>query len=309
MGHRTLVAAGTAALLALALVGCAGMPNDVGLSPRASASHSASSASSSVVDVSASLKALEDQFDAQMGVSAVDTETGRTVGYRDNQRFGYASTLKAFAAAQLLATVPVATRQATVTWTQADVDAAGYAPVTAEHVQDGLPLDALAEAAVRNSDNQALNLVLASIGGPRGLDTALERLGDSVTDVVHTEPALNTLTPGSTADTTTAAAFTADLRALTGSDYLSAAQKAQWIEWMSGNATGNALIRAGAPTGWTVADKSGGAGGIRNDVAIVNRPTGKPILITILTQKNDPAAKYDDALVAQAARVVLTALD
>lgn len=307
MGHRTLAVAGTVGLLALVLAGCATTSQSGSVSPRPSASHSAAP---SVVDVSAQLKALEGQFDAKVGVSAVDTATGRTVEYRENQRFGYASTLKAFAAAEMLATVPAATRQATVTWTQADVTAAGYTPVTGKHLQDGLSLDALAEAAVRDSDNEAQNLVLASIGGPRGLDAALERLGDKITDVVHTEPALNTLTPGSTADTTTPAAFTADLRALTGPDYLSAAQKTQWIDWMSGNATGNTLIRAGAPTGWTVADKSGGAGGIRNDIAIVTGPgEKKPILITILTQKNNPAAKYDDALVAQAAHIVLTALN
>lgn len=304
MGHRTLVTAGTAVLLTFALAGCTATSKDANVSPSPSVSEASFS-----VDVSAPMKALESKFDAHVGVSAVDTATGRTVEYREDQRFGYASTLKAFAAAEMLATVPAATRQATVTWTQADVDAAGYAPVTEKHVQDGLSLDALAEAAVRDSDNQAQNLVLASIGGPRGLDAALERLGDNVTDVVHTEPVLNTLTPGSNADTTTPAAFTADLRQLAGPDYLSAVQRAQWTDWMSGNATGNTLIRAGAPSGWAVADKSGGAGGIRNDVAIVTRPGSKdPILITILTRKNDPTAKYDDALVAQAAQIVLTAL-
>jgi beta-lactamase class A len=292
-------------LLATALAGCTTATQGSSVSPRPSSS----AASPSAVDVSAQLTALEGKFDAKVGVNAVDTASGRTVEYRDHQRFGYASTLKAFAAAEMLATVPGATRQATVKWTQADVTAAGYTPVTERHIPNGLSLDALAEAAVRDSDNEAENLVLDSLGGPRGLDTALERLGDKVTDVVHTEPALNTLVEGSTADTTTPAAFTADLRALTGPEQLSAAQMNQWMNWMSGNATGNTLIRAGAPAGWTVAEKSGGAGGMRNDVAIVNRPSGKPILITILTKKNDPIAKYDDALVAQAAHVVLGALN
>jgi len=74
---------------------------------------------------------------------------------------------------------------------------------------------------------------------------------------------------------------------------------------MSGNATSDSLIRAGAPSDWTVADKSGGAGGIRNHVAIVTPPNGAPIIISVLTAKNDPAAEYDDELVPRAARAVL----
>lgn len=77
---------------------------------------------------------------------------------------------------------------------------------------------------------------------------------------------------------------------------------------MSGNATGDALIRAGAPADWTVLDKSGGVGPIRNDIAVVTPPGRAPILLTILTTRTDPAAPYDDALVAAVARLALAAL-
>jgi beta-lactamase class A len=77
---------------------------------------------------------------------------------------------------------------------------------------------------------------------------------------------------------------------------------------MSGNATGDTLIRAGAPDGWVVADKSGGAGGIRNDVAVVTPPGRAPVVVTVFTTRNDPDARYDDALVARAAAIVLGAL-
>ncbi|MBD8487112.1 hypothetical protein IFT79_15970, partial [Frigoribacterium sp. CFBP 8759] len=57
-----------------------------------------------------------------------------------------------------------------------------------------------------------------------------------------------------------------------------------------------------------VADKSGGAGGIRNDVAIVVPPSGGPVVISVLTTRNDPAARYDDSLVAAVAEVALSAV-
>src|SRR6478735_305869 len=92
MPHRTFLHAAAAGALLLALAGCATdatAPDAPSDRPGASTPR--------IVDVAPALKALESQFDAQVGVSAVDTETGRAVEYRPNQRFGYASTLKVFA--------------------------------------------------------------------------------------------------------------------------------------------------------------------------------------------------------------------
>lgn len=249
------------------------------------------------------------EYDATVGVVAVDTATGATVSYQPDRRFGYASTIKVFAAAAFLRTVHGADRDERVRWTTSDVAAAGHSPVTSEHIADGLTYSQLAEAAVRSSDNTALNLVLRRIGGPSALGAALQGLGDDTTSVVHDEPDLNTIEPGSTEDTTTPAAFTADLKRVLDGRTLGAADTATLLDWMSGNATGDTLVRAGAPEGWTVADKSGGAGGIRNDVAWVTRGSGTPIAITVLTVRNAEGARYDDALVARTAAAVLTVFD
>ncbi len=257
--------------------------------------------------VDRTLAGLEREYDATVGVVATDTTTGETVAYGGDRRFGYASTLKVFAAAAFLRQVHGADRDERVRWTAADATAAGHTPVTSAHVADGLTLAQLAEAAVRQSDNLALNLVLDRIGGPAGLGRALTELGDRTTEVVHDEPALNTIEPGSTADTTTPAAFAADLATVLDGRTLGRSDTALLERWMSGNATGDTLVRAGAPAGWTVADKSGGAGGIRNDVARVTRPDGGPIVIAVLTARNEPDAAYDDALVARSARAVLAA--
>ena len=45
---------------------------------------------------------LEERFDARLGVYAIDTGTGRAVQYRADERFAYASTFKALAAAEVL---------------------------------------------------------------------------------------------------------------------------------------------------------------------------------------------------------------
>jgi beta-lactamase class A len=302
---RRLGVASIALATAAAIAGC-GTTTGSGAAPSPETSAVGPSAPAAV-DLSPELAALEAEYDARLGISAVDTGTGQTVSYRADERFGYASTLKVFAAAEMLRLVPSSERDNVTTWTQADIDAGGYSPVTTERLATGLTWSGLAEAAVRSSDNTALNLVLQRIGGPGVLDAGLEALGDDVTEVVNVEPALNTIEPGSTEDTTTPAAFAADLVAVLDGASLAEADRQLLVGWMSGNATGDALIRAGAPDGWTVADKSGGAGGIRNDIAIVTPPGRTAIVVTVFSVKNDARAEYDDALVAAAATVVLAA--
>lgn len=291
---------------ALGLTACA--PGSPAAQPSASPSVTATDAPlESNGRVAAELAALEEEYDATIGVAARDTATGASIAFGQDRRFGYVSTMKAPLAGIFLDRVEGAARDEVVRWSAAEVEAAGYAPVTAERIDDGLTLAELAEAAVRQSDNLAYNLVLERIGGPAALDAALADLGDETTEVVSDEPELNTIEPGSIDDTTTAAALTGTLEALLLGPTLDADDRALLLDWMSGNATGDTLIRAGAPAGWAVADKSGGAGAIRNDVALVTRPDGAPIVITVLTQRDDPESERDDTLVARAAALALDA--
>jgi beta-lactamase class A len=261
-------------VLVLALAGCStGRSTDPASASGTARATSTPSAAPSVsptdrATFEAAVLRLEDRYDATVGIVAIDTGTGAMLTYGADRRFGYASTLKAFAAAEFLRTVRGAARDEVARWTAEDVAAAGHSPVTSRHVSDGLTWAQLAEAAVRESDNTAMNLLLERIGGPSALQAGLARLGDSTTEVVHDEPDLNTIAPGSTDDTTTAAAFAADLHAVLGGGPigLDDADRATLLGWMGGNVTGDTLVRAGTPAGWTVADKSGGAGGIRNDV-------------------------------------------
>ncbi|WP_227497353.1 class A beta-lactamase [Planctomonas psychrotolerans] len=307
--RRTAIAL-LAPLIAVSAVGC-GSPAPLPAEPSPVQSPSAVSTDipspGAAMDVSRELQRLETEYDATIGVSAGEPATGRSVAYRPDTRFGYASTIKLFVAAEFLRRVPADDRKDVVTWSAGDVKAAGYSPVTADHVSTGLSLENLAEAAVRESDNTATNVLLDRIGGPGGLDAALAQWGDDTTHVARAEPALNEVDLGRTDDTTTPAAFTGNLTQLLNGPILPPDDRALLLEWMSGNATGDALIRAGAPAGWTVADKSGGAGPMRNDIAVVTPPGGDPLVLTVLTRRNDASAAYDDALVAEVAAVVLSA--
>ncbi|MDR6973296.1 class A beta-lactamase [Leifsonia shinshuensis] len=250
---------------------------------------------------------LESQYRATLGAYALDTGTGRSVAYRADERFAYASTSKALLAGALLARISDEQLDATVRFSSDDL--VPYSPVTETAVASGMTVRAVVEAALRQSDNTAANLLFRQLGGPSELEKALRELGDETTEVDRTEPDLNEAAPGDVRDTSTPRALAADLRAYALGDALPPEKRELLVDDLTGNATGDPLIRAGAPTGWTVSDKSGAASfGTRNDVAVLTAPGRSPVVMVVLSRKASKDAAYDDALIADAARVLSTAL-
>jgi beta-lactamase class A len=250
---------------------------------------------------------LESSHDARLGVYAVDTGTGRTVGYHADQRFAYASTLKTFAVAAVLDRTPDAEMSRVVHYTAADL--VDYSPVTSLHVDEGMTLAAIADAAITVSDNTAANLLFRELGGPAALEHELRAAGDRTTSVDRTEPDLNTAVPGDRRDTTTPRAFGTDLRAYALGRELCPGDRRQLVALLRANTTGANTIRAGVPAGWTVGDKTGTASyGSRNDIAVLWPPSGAPIVLTVFSTHDTPDAATDDALVAEATRIAVAQL-
>jgi beta-lactamase class A len=78
---------------------------------------------------------------------------------------------------------------------------------------------------------------------------------------------------------------------------------------MLGNVTGDELIRAGVPDDWEVGDKTGSGGyGTRNDIAVLWPPEGDPIVLAVMSSRDVEGAEFDNALIAEAAEVVVEAL-
>ncbi|WP_320781229.1 class A beta-lactamase [Streptomyces sp. CRN 30] len=258
--------------------------------------------------VSRELAELEREYDARLGVHAVHTGTGQEVAHHEDERFAYASTFKALAAGAVLRERSLAGLDERITYTEDDL--AAYSPVTEKHVGTGMTLGELCDAAVRYSDNTAANLLFDELGGPAGLDAVLEELGDDVTRMEREEPGLNDWAPGETRDTTTPRAFTEDLRAFVLGDALGKGERDRLTHWLRTNTTGAGLIRAGVPGDWVVGDKTGAGGtyGTRNDIAVVWPPGTAPIVMSIMSNRHDEDAEYDDALIAEAASVVADAL-
>lgn len=251
---------------------------------------------------------LESAYDARLGVYAVDTATGAEVVWRSDDRFAFASTMKALGAAALLDSVGIAGLGTDVEIAAEDI--VSYSPQTKQHVGGTMTVGELAAASVQQSDNTAANLVIERLGGPAALDAALFRLGDDTTEVTRTEPALNDTVPGDQRDTTTPRALTANLRAYVLGDILAGEERELLTTWLIDHSLGDTLVRAGTPKGWTVGDKSGAAAyGTRNDVAVIWPPSASPIVIAVMSSRTEADADYDDALVAAAARAAIASLE
>lgn len=293
LSRRGALAAG----LGLVAAGCAG---------KTVASSPPSSTAPPRPSVQPELAALEKKFGGRIGVSAVDTGTGATAGYRADERFLLCSTHKVLAVSALLHGHADALDKV-IHYDKSQL--VTYSPVTSLHVADGMTGAAVCEAAITVSDNTAANLIVGQVGGPGAVTAFVRTLGDPDTRLDRPEPDLNLAAPGDERDTTTPARMVADLRALVLGNGLDPAGRDRLTGWMVANTTGGKQVRAGVPAGWRVADKTGsGSHGESNDVAVV-WPTGRaPWVITVYTAPADPKSTAGPATIAEATRIVVKAL-
>jgi beta-lactamase class A len=296
-------AAGVLALLALPACG-----QGAGPGPDASADSTRSTAPAaspaSAESTTRDFRELEREFDARLGVHALDTGSGREVAYRADERFAYASTFKALAVGAVLRRHGRDGLDEVVTYSGDELVA--NSPVTENFVETGMSLRELCAATLWYSDNTAANLLFDALGGPDALQAVLEELGDGVTEMDRYEPDLSAGTPGDIRDTSTPRAMAGSLRAFLLGDALEEEERELLRQWMVTNTTGETLIDAGLPDGWTVADKSGSAGyGGRNDIAVVwPDDGGAPLVLAVMSGRDEEGAERRDALIAEAAAVV-----
>ena len=252
------------------------------------------------------LAALEASSGGRLGVVLLDAD-GRTVtAYRSSERFPLCSTFKMMLTAAVLkrsVTEPgilerriAYTKEALVSWS----------PVTEKHVAEGMSVTDLCAATMKYSDNTAANLLLRLLGGPEGLTAFARSIGDLSFRLDRYETALNEALPGDLRDTTTPESMAYSLHKIAFGDVLPLPQRELLLDWLKGNTTGNATIRAGVPNGWTVGDKTGsGSYGTTNDIALLWPAGGEPLVLTIYFTQKTPDAPARRDVIAEATRLVI----
>ncbi|MCK9684134.1 class A beta-lactamase [Scleromatobacter humisilvae] len=249
---------------------------------------------------------IEASVGGRLGVAVLDTATGELAGHRLDERFPMCSTFKFLAAALVLSRVDAGQERLDRRIVVTRADLLKYAPVASRHVGGaGMTVAELCDAAITVSDNTAANLLLASAGGPAGVTAFARRIGDATTRLDRNEPSLNTAIPGDPRDTSTPRATAQTLRKVLLGDALSEAGRAQLVRWMTANTTGGRRLRAGVPSDWRVADKTGtGDLGSTNDIGVLWPPRRAPlVVVSYLTDCKAPADDREAALAGVARSV------
>jgi beta-lactamase class A len=236
---------------------------------------------------------IERQYGGRLGVFAVDTGSGRTLTHRADERFLMCSTFKGMLAAQVLARVDAGKEQLDrlVHYTRKDL--IFTSPVTKANVARGaMPVGALCQAIVEESDNTAAILLMRSTGGPAALTQFLRGLGDTVTRSDRYEPESNKYS--GVLDTTTPRAIATAARSILLGNVLRPQSRAQLEDWMIACKPGLNRLRAVLPADWQAADRPGtSVEEETNDYALVRPPGRAPLVI---------AAYYDAPGVGMDAR-------
>jgi beta-lactamase class A len=253
------------------------------------------------------MAALERRHGGRLGIAVLDAAGGPMAAYRDNERFPLCSTFKCLAAAFVLARVDRGEENLARRVTYSKADLVIYSPITGKHVEDGLTVADICEAAVTLSDNTAGNLMLDSFGGPEGLTAYLRWIGDPVTRLDRRETALNEARPGDERDTTTPAAMAETMRNLVLGNALSSNSREQLVGWLIASKTGDKRLRAGFPPGWRVGDKTGsGSNNATNDVAVIWPPGRAPLVVTAYYVEARASDDERNAILAEVGRLAAT---
>lgn len=257
-------------------------------------------------DAHDALKKVEARAGGRIGVHALDTASGRRLGFNDRERFSMASTFKLPLAAAVLQDVDLRKLRLDEPVPYGQTDMVPYAPATEKSLARGfMTIEELCAAILTVSDNVAANLLLRQIGGPAGLTRFARALGDDVTRFDRTEPTLNENGPGDPRDTTAPRAMLDLMHRIFLGDALSAASRAKLVGWTIASQTGLRRIRGGLPANWRAGDKTGtGQRGAVNDIAIAWPPKRAPILIAVYMSGSERPVDALSAAHVDVARIV-----
>ncbi|MFM1046960.1 class A beta-lactamase BlaA [Yersinia enterocolitica] len=253
------------------------------------------------------LAELERNANGHLGVAMINTGNGTKILYRAAQRFPFCSTFKFMLAAAVLDQSQSQPNLLNKHINYHESDLLSYAPITRKNLAHGMTVSELCAATIQYSDNTAANLLIKELGGLAAVNQFARSIGDQMFRLDRWEPDLNTARPNDPRDTTTPAAMAASMNKLVLGDALRPAQRSQLAVWLKGNTTGDATIRAGAPTDWIVGDKTGsGDYGTTNDIAVLWPTKGAPIVLVVYFTQREKDAKPRRDVLASVTKIILS---
>lgn len=254
------------------------------------------------------LGALEQRYGGRMGF-AFATE-GKRGSWRGDERFVYCSTFKMFLAAATLVRGQAGSEDLNraIAITQADM--LEHAPVTEKAIGKTLTITQLMKGTVEESDNPAANILIREMGGLDAMRQFYRDLGDETTRVDRMEPEMNRWDGDKDTILPSQSVRNLEKLFLSETSPLKPESKRLLLEWMVATPTGQGRMKAGAPSDWTVAHKTGSGGyGPVNDIGILYPVEGAPIVVAAYFHGNAQSTNEQrEAAIAEATRQMLDVL-
>ncbi len=283
----------------------------MGLTACARQTESARSAQApTVTRATLDLASLEARHGGRLGFAVRDMATGRTLEWRGDERFVYCSTFKMYLAAATLLRVQAGTETLDRAIPVTAADMIDHAPVTQPAVGKTLTVQALIKGTVEVSDNPAANILIRELGGLAEMQAFYRSLGDMRTRVDRLEPEMNRLDGDKDTITPMQSALNIERLFVRADSPLTAASRDLLLGWMTTTPTGQGRIKAGVPTGWRVAHKTGTGGyGPTNDIGLVYPPSAAPVIVTAYFHATDASTDAQrETVIADATRMALSAI-
>ena len=239
---------------------------------------------------SASLASLEQQLSylvagksADVGIAALDLNTGETVSIKGNTPFPMASTVKVAVAALYLAQVDHGRR-------------------SLDDTIGGVSARSLMRRMLIHSDNRATDILLADLGGPHALDAWLRENNLSGVRVDRTIAQLlrDKRDLWDRRDSSTPAAMVELLRRIYKAELIKPESRNYLLDVMSQCETGKNRIRALLPYGTPVEHKTGTLNGYTSDVGFISLPDGRRVAVAIFARGGDDRPRT----IAETARAI-----
>lgn len=223
--------------------------------------------SPSLTNLEQQLSALVANKSADVGIAALDLNSGETISIKGNTPFPMASTVKVAIAALYLAQVDNGRR-------------------SLDDTINGLPVRTLMRRMLIFSDNHAADILFKDVGGPHAVQTWLQ---DNGIKGVHVDRTIAELLQSKRdlfdrRDSSTPVAMVELLRRIYKAELIKPESRNYLLDIMAQCETGKNRMKWLLPSGTLVEHKTGTLNGLADDVGFITLPDGRPVVVAIFTR-------------------------
>ncbi|HEX5259138.1 MAG TPA: serine hydrolase [Sphingomicrobium sp.] len=243
----------------------------------------AAASSPDLVSVEQQLSSLASGSSADVGIAALDLNTGESVSLKGDTPFPMASTVKVAIAALYLSQVD-------------------HGQKTLDDTIDGQPVRKLLGRMLIYSDNHAADILFKDVGGPTAVHHFLTQNG---IQGVHVDRTIAQLLSArrdlwDTRDSSTPRGMIALLKSIYRAQIISPQSRDYLLGVMAKCETGKNRMKWLLPAGTPVEHKTGTLTGLADDVGFISMPDGHRIALAIFTRGGSDRPRT----IAEAARTV-----